>query len=365
MKDLRNISTLKNWDKNPREISNKSFARLLEQFKRIKEITGDWLYKPLLITKDNIVIGGNMRLRALRELGVEEVWVNEVSVNSQQDMFEIAMSDNDEVGRTDKDSLLSLIEEFPELKLDLYAVSFKEPELLTSFMSQFTEVKEDEAPPLLTEAESKLGEIYELGRHRLMCGDSTDAGSVALLMNGAKADMVFTDPPYGMNAVTGSGVLKEKYKDDIMNDGDNTVAISAFTLCQSLNIKNQVWWGANYYSSALPDSECWIVWDKNNGESDQTDCELAWTNYRSVVRKFTEASEKINRVHPTQKPISLISWTLKKFNSGDKVLDLFGGSGSTLIACEQTNRTCYMMELDPKYCDVIRKRYKNYIENNK
>ena len=114
--------------------------------------------------------------------------------------------------------------------------------------------------------------------------------------------------------------------------------------------------GANYYTECLPSAECWIVWDKNNGASDQTDCELAWTNFRSVVRQFTLASEKINRVHPTQKPLKLIYQIFDKFDKNyeyKNILDLFGGSGSTLIACEQLNRTCYMMELDPHYVDVI------------
>lgn len=142
-----------------------------------------------------------------------------------------------------------------------------------------------------------------------------------------------------------------------MGDSDTSVAEGAFRLCQSLGVESQVWWGANYYCSILPNAECWIVWDKDNGGSDQTDCELAWTNLRSVVRQYTKASEKKNRVHPTQKPPSLAVWCFDKFKAGWGVLDLFGGSGSTLIACEQTNRKCYMMELDPKYCDVIVRRY--------
>ena len=197
-----------------------------------------------------------------------------------------------------------------------------------------------------------------------MCGDSTSEEYVAKLMNGIKADMVFTDPPYGMNAVSKSGVLSEKYKTDIMNDDNNTVAINSFNLCKSyFKESKQVWWGANYYTECLPSAECWIVWDKNNGGSDQTDCELAWTNFRSVVRQFTMTSEKINRVHPTQKPLNLISQIFKKFdknNEYNNIVDLFGGSGSTLIACEQLNRKCYMMELDPHYIDVIIQRWENF-----
>lgn len=182
-------------------------------------------------------------------------------------------------------------------------------------------------------------------------------------MNGANADMVFTDPPYGMNAVSKSGVLSERYKTDILNDDDNTIAIDAFNMAQRYfdNVK-QVWWGANYYAECLPSAECWLVWDKNNGASDQTDCELAYTNFRSVVRQFTMASEKINRVHPTQKPVKLLADVLKKFdknNSINNIIDLFGGSGSTLIACEQLNRKCYVCELDPHYCDVIIQRWEN------
>lgn len=166
-----------------------------------------------------------------------------------------------------------------------------------------------------------------------------------------------------MNAVSNSGVLSEHYKTDILNDDDNSVAIDAFNMATSLypDIK-QIWWGANYYTECLPSSECWIVWDKNNGASDQTDCELAWANFRSVVRQFTMASEKKNRVHPTQKPVKLFAEIVAKFdkdNSMTNILDLFGGSGSTLIACEQLERTCFICELDEHFCDVIIQRWEN------
>lgn len=353
MNETRNINTLKNWDKNPRNIKDKDFQRLKKQIIELGQ------YKPLLITKDGTVIGGNMRLRAYRDLGITEVWVSVVDADTEDKILKYALSDNDRAGYYDDDLLSSLQSEYPDFDWGDYAVDLDAPKTLDDMFEQ--EVEEDEVPEVSGEEPiSKLGEIYQLGRHRLMCGDSTKIEDVEKLMDGNKADMVFTDPPYGMNAVSNSGVLRENYGTDILNDDNTQVAIDSFNMCQAFGIKKQVWWGANYYSNVLPPSSCWLVWDKNNGESDQMDCELAWSNLNGVTRQFTESSEKINRVHPTQKPVALSSWVLKKYG-GDIVLDLFGGSGSTLIACEQLNRTCYMMELDPKYCDVIRKRYAKFI----
>lgn len=371
-REYRPISSLRNWEKNPRTIDKNGLERLKAQLNRIKELTGEYLYKPLLITPDNIVIGGNMRLRALKELGEVQVWVNVVNVKNEQEMLEVALSDNDQAGKTEKDLLLELIEQYPEIKLSDYAVNFDTPTTLEDFMSQFKEVEEDEVPEVdeQGEPESKLGEVYQLGRHRLMCGDATKIEDVEKLMNGQKADMVFTDPPYGMDLDTEyikNDIVKGNSYDKVIGD-DKDFDYQQYAW---IDCKEQFWWGADYYAKTLPNKGSWFVWDKKKeglDESIGSGFEICWSktpHKKEMIRilwsGFTAKERNETRTHPTQKPIQLCVWFINKYSQPEqKVLDLFGGSGSTLIACEQTNRTCYMMELDPKYCDVIRKRYENF-----
>ena len=313
--------------------------------------------QPIVLDKDGVIIIGHGRFLAAKQLGLETAPCHYATDLTAEQAKKLRLLDN-KLNESEWD--------FDLLKMDAKGLNFDGYNLEWGGVfdtEEQTTVVEDEIPEVDANAPSitQLGDIWQLGDHRLMCGDSTDILNVNILMQGQKADMVFTDPPYGMNAVSKSGVLSERYKTDIMNDDTNKVAMDAFLLCQQMfTDAKQVWWGANYYTECLPSAECWIVWDKNNGASDQTDCELAWTNFRSVVRQFTLASEKINRVHPTQKPIKLIQQIFNKFDKTNEwvnILDLFGGSGSTLIACEQLGRKCYMMELDPKYCDVIVKRW--------
>lgn len=312
--------------------------------------------QPIVVDRDGVIVIGHCRALGAKKLGLKEVPCVCVDDLTEEQVNALRLVDN-KSNESDWDFDL-LADELPGLDLDGFDFDWGLPEITE-------EVIEDEAPEVDEDVEpiTKLGDIWRLGRHRLMCGSSTDKDSILKLTENNPIYLIYTDPPYGMNAVSKSGVLSKNYKTDIIGDDDNSVAISAFKLASEMyRNTNQIWWGANYYTECLPSSECWIVWDKNNGASDQTDCELAWANFRSVVRQFTMASEKKKRVHPTQKPVKLFAEIAKKFDKNNNfktVLDLFGGSGSTLIACEQMNRACFTMELDPKYCDVIIKRWEN------
>ena len=339
------IKDIKPNPNNPRVIKDEKFAKLVQSLKELPEMAS---VRPVVVNSDMIVLGGNMRLKAMKEAGWKEVPVEIVDWDEEKQR-QFIIKDNVGFGEWDWEMLANEwdVEQLEEWGLDI-----------PTFEQEVTELEAEEDDyeiPDQIQTDIVLGDLFEIGPHRLLCGDSTDSDAVARLMDGQKADMVFTDPPYGMNAVSKSGVLKERYGSDILGDSDTNAARDSFNLIHSLYPDAlHIWWGANYYSSCLPDSECWIVWDKNNGGSDQTDCELAWSNARSVVRQYTKASEKSNRVHPTQKPIELVSWAVNKFAEKAKIIsDFFLGSGATMVASHQLNRKCYGMELDPKYCQVI------------
>ena len=342
---------------NPRQWTRTEVDKIAKSLKETPEL---FEARPIIVTPYGgkyIILGGNLRYegcKANKDKDAPCIIIPEGT--TVEKMKEIVVKDNGAFGSWDFDALAN---EWDDLPL----VDWGVPAWETEDKPGTPEVKEDDFDEddkgILVRCNP--GDIWQLGDHRLMCGDSTDLETVKKLMGGGEIDLVLTDPPYGMNAVSKSGVLSKRYDSDIMGDDDNETAKKAFfTITQMLPNARHIWFGANYYTEVLPSSECWIVWDKNNGASDQTDCELAWTNFRSVVRQFTMASEKTSRVHPTQKPVRLISEILNRFEKDTKyhnILDVFGGSGTTLIAAEQLKRRCYMMELDPHYCDVIIARW--------
>jgi len=215
------------------------------------------------------------------------------------------------------------------------------------------------------------GEIWQLGRHRLLCGDSLLGANYERLLAGDAPALVIADPPYGVsivnpdtgtvgNAAPGRGIYAP-----IIGDGSTDTAHRSSAACMSIYpAAVHVWWGANYYASALPDSMCWLVWDKHNG-SDFADCELAWVNQRKAARLFTHqwsgmirASERDKRWHPTQKPAALASWVYSLFlKEPSVILDPFGGAGWSLLAAETDGHSARVIEMSPEYCAVICERW--------
>ena len=218
------------------------------------------------------------------------------------------------------------------------------------------------------------GQIVQLGNHRLMCGDATKGEDIEKLIGNDKIDLVLTDPPYGMKiqdikgAIGGGLITRCKQYPLLIGDNNQESARKHYELIEDLT-KHKIFWGGQYFAHFLPISGAWIFWDKQNGKTNFSDGELAWKSWGKKIVKYTHkwngviraGSQTLNgkrRVHPTQKPIELHMKILKDFSEpGDVVLDCFGGSGTTLIACNETGRKCLMMELSPDYCDIIMKRY--------
>ena len=343
-----NISEVKSNKDNPRFIKDDKFKKLVRSIKEFPEMLK---LRPIVVNSDMVVLGGNMRLKACKEAGLKEVHILKADELTPEQQKEFIIKDNVGFGEWDWEDLANDwdAEHLEDWGLDL--VGFDADEEL--------EAEEDDFDTTLPEEpKTVLGDLYEIGEHRLLCGSANDSNDIDKLIQKNNIDLIHTDPPYGMNAVSKSGVLSKNYDTDILGDDNTDVAKDSFNLIYSLFDKSiHIWWGANYYSNCLPDSECWLVWDKNNGGSDQTDCELAWSNIRSVVRQFTQASEKTNRVHPTQKPVSLVDWCIEKTKKDiDTIADFFGGSGVTMVTAHQKKIKSFLMELDPKYCDVIVKR---------
>lgn len=288
-------------------------------------------------------------------------------------------------GGWDDRALAEVLDELAEAQL-LELTGFDADDL-TDLLASFTD--DSPPPPALTDPDdvpdtpaepvSKLGDLWLLGPHRLLCGDATNPDHLDLVTSGEPPGIVYTDPPYGISIVKGNGkigsgkiVPTTEYL-PVAGDDTTDVARDAFTLLTaSYPDAAHVWWGGNHYaaSAALPDSSCWLVWDKDNGSNDFADAELAWTSHGGAVRLLRHmwngmlrATERGKRVHPTQKPVALAEWAFSVVDPQAErhtVLDVFGGSGSTLMAAHATDRTAFVIELEPAYVDVICRRYQQH-----
>lgn len=374
MIDLIDIYRLKSNLKNPRLIKDDKFKQLVQSIIDFPEMLK---IRPLVVDEDYTILGGNMRYRACIEAGIKQVHVIQVKNFTDAQKNEFIIKDNVGFGEWDWNILAN---EWDAIELEAWGL-----DLPVNF-GELEELEDDElvdsdtvpSLPELYEPVSKLGDVWVLGKHRLMCGDATSFDDVGKLMNGVKPDLLYTDPPYGIDLDFSSdktnfnmkNVAKKSQHAKILNDTTIDCARDSYALVTNeYPDANLIIWGANYYDF-LPPSKCWIAWQKRDPSVELSFCgvEFAYTNFDKhsqiidvLWNGFGKAGESGSRVHPNQKPIKLFSDICDYLDVAKdiNVLDLFGGSGSTLIACENTNRTCYMMELDPKYCDVIINRWQS------
>ena len=354
--DKVKISEVKTNPKNPRLIKDDKFRKLV---KSIQEFPQMLELRPIVVDENNIVLGGNMRLKACKEAGMKEVYIVKAENLTELQKDEFIVKDNVGFGEWDWDILAN---EWDTEKLDEWGLDLPVDLSVTEL-----EAEEDDfnVPEGGIETDIVIGDLFEIGEHRLLCEDSTDSDAVARLMNGEKADMVFTDPPYGIDWNTdytrfkGGLIPSENKYSKIQNDEkdfDPSFFLAMFDKC--------LFFGANCFSDKLPKGN-WIVWDKRfeNDKAFLADAEVAWYNGSGAVYIIKEThqgfvSSDKKRFHPTQKPVKLIEQVFEKINAPMFLFDPYSGSGSTMVAAHQLKRKCYGMELDPKYCQVIIDRMK-------
>ena len=362
-----NINEIKPNPNNPRIIKDDKFKKLV---KSIQDFPQMLELRRIVRDENEVVLGGNMRLKACVEAGLKDVPVKQAKELSEDQKKEFIVKDNVGYGEWDWDDLANNwnVEDLTEWGLDI--PNF-EPEVL--------EAEEDDyaVPDGGVETDIVLGDLFEIGEHRLLCGDSTDSDQVEKLMNGQKADMVFTDPPYGMNldadfSKMGSDTIKAGRKhENIENDDkqfDPSIIFTFFNYCDDI-----ILFGADYYSDYIPNKNegSWLIWDKRVEDKYDKIIGSAFETIfskRKVKREIiryeyvswaNRMADKVNGIkpHPTMKPIGMLNILLDKFK-GNFIVDLFLGSGSIMAASHQLKRKCYGMEFDPKYCQVIVDRMK-------
>lgn len=329
---------------------------------------------PVLIDKDFNIIAGHGRVMAAKKLNMKQVPCVFVEGLTEAQRKAYILADNrlGEFAEWDMDLVTSELETLLEFDFDIDLTGFEMPEPIEE-----TEVVEDGVPEQI-ESRCKIGDLWQLGNHRLICGDSTDYNVIERLLDGESADLVFTDPPYGYNYQSNMRTKSEKF--DVLENDDKIldffpnlkgIAKGFVMICTTWKVLDK--W-IPLFKTYFELSNM-IIWDKGGGGIGDLKHTFS-TDYEVILVSNNGAEVQTKRIgsvwdigkdnakdykHPTQKPVALsghaITHTTKK---NDLVLDVFGGSGSTMIACEQLNRKCFMCELDEHYCDVILQRWENY-----
>jgi len=365
------INDIKAYDKNPRNNAN--------SIDKVADSIAEFGFRqPIVVDEDMIVLAGHTRLLASKQLGLKKVPVHiaEGLTNAQKKAYRIMDNKSSEDSEWDKELLNLEIKDLIEDNYDLNMTGFT-PEQIDA-LSVLTEsilegeTDEDSVPEPPKEPKSKLGDIYELGHHRLMCGDSISIDDVDKLMDGKKADMVFTDPPYGIDYQD----IKKNHK-KIAGDESLSNVKDLLSLILVLDIPMYLccnWKCFSAFEEAMHEAgkypKSCIVWDKKvrvqNLDKFYKRHEFILYHGEFGGQKTLDGDvwicdREVRKDHPTAKPVELCERAIRySSENADIVLDLFGGSGATLIAAEKSARKCYMMELDPIYVDVIVKRWEDF-----
>ena len=369
MKQQVKISKVKGNPSNPRIIKNDKFKKLVKSIQEFPEMLK---LRPIVVDEDMMVLGGNMRLKASKEAGLSEVWIDIAEGLTEEQKKEFIVKDNVGFGEWEWDMLAN---EWDSVQLAEWGLDVWENE-----DDKVTEgLIDDDEIPEVKESIVKRGDIWQLGEHRVMCGDSTSSDDVAKLMNGEKADMVFTDPPYGVSYQSNMRTKSQKF--DVLENDDTFITEWINNLPLYSNGFVFVWTSWKVlkqwieFCEGIGDLSNIIVWDKGGGgigdlkKTFLTDYEVALVYHRGaeIIGKRLGSVWSVGKdsassyLHPTQKPVELAVMAIENILQRNKiVLDLFLGSGSTLIAAEKLNRKCYGMELDEKYCDVIIERWEQF-----
>lgn len=372
--ELAPIETLKSNPKNPNKHPDSQIELLAKNIKYL-----GWRHPITVSKRSGFIVAGHGRLMAAQKLGLQIVPVDYQNFNSDADEMATLVADNRlaELSETSEDELKKILSELDgEIDIDLTGFSETDAEQLLRDIDG-GKVLDEDVPEPSENSVSKFGDVFEFGGHRLMCGDSTDSAQVKKLMNGDIADMVFTDPPYNVDY----GNEERKIENDNLG--------SAFPEFLEKVIKNIFEFSKGAIYICMSSSEIdtlqstfrrlgghwstFVIWAKDTFTLGRSDYHR---QYEPILYGWKDGSShyfcgdrsqgdvwefpkpKKNDVHPTMKPVELCQRAVQNSSKpNDIVLDLFGGSGSTLIACAQTKRKCRMMEFEPKYCDVILKRY--------
>ena len=353
------INTVKANPNNPRIIKDDKFAKLVKSINEFPQMLN---LRPIVVNDDMVVLGGNMRLKACKEAGLKDIPIIKASELTEQQQKEFIVKDNVGYGEWDWNDLANNwdSEQLQDWGLDI-----------PGFDAIEVEAEEDDfaVPEGGIETDIVLGDLFEIGEHRLLCGDSTDTNNLDLLLQNKKPELLLTYPPYGIDY---GGMLKGKgdgkggadkngWKSYDSPDWDKSKPESGVLqyLCQIT--ENQIIWGGNYFTDDLPPTMGWLIWDKGQRGFSLADGEMAWTSFNNALRIKEYARALANREeknHPTQKPIEIMSWCFEYADRHSKnevklVLDAYLGSGTTMVTSHQLKRICYGIEFDPKYCQVI------------